>query len=130
MSSMKLRVLVTLLLVAVLTKLGSTQGLPDVEQKNKNQTGLFAFGGVGPAIPGGNFGKQREIGFDFNTAAEYRFASGFSLRGMFDFSSFGFGHGTLQVNNSGKTYDLSGSNNLISLLVAGGYHASSGRIQP
>lgn len=90
---MKLRVLVTLLLVAVLTKLGSTQGLPDVEQKNKNQTGLIAFGGVGPAIPVGNFGKQREIGFDFNTAAEYRFASGFSLWGMFDFSSFGFGHG-------------------------------------
>ena len=125
-----MRVLVTVFLVAVLAKLGSAQGLTDDEQKNRNQIVFFAFGGLGPAIPVGNFGKQREVGFDFNTAAEYRFASGLSLRGMFDFSSFRFGHGTLQVNNSGKTYDLSGSNNLISLLVAGGYHASSGRIQP
>ena len=58
MSSMKLRVLVTLLLVAVLTKLGSTQGLPDVEQKNKNQTGLFAFGGVWRTPVLAHFGEQ------------------------------------------------------------------------
>ena len=48
----------TLLLVAVLAKLGSAQGLTDDEQKNRNQTGLFAFGGVWRTPVLAHFGEQ------------------------------------------------------------------------
>ncbi|MDZ7646564.1 MAG: hypothetical protein U5K54_04960 [Cytophagales bacterium] len=33
---------------------------------------------------------ERSIGFDLNTAMEYRYGAGLLLRGMFDFSSFAF----------------------------------------
>lgn len=104
------------------------EGNGEIEQST--DTGFFAFGGVGPAIPLGGFGNERASGFDFNTAISYRFPSHFILRGMFDFSSFTFERGAITQIVGAETYELSGSNNLISLNVSGGYYFPAGRFSP
>ncbi|MBS1541905.1 MAG: hypothetical protein JSS73_14735 [Bacteroidetes bacterium] len=91
---------------------------------------VFALGGMGPAIPVGQFGKQREVGFDFNTAIEFQYKRGLIVRGMFDFSTFQFNKGTLKINTNGKQYDISSSNNLVSVFLAAGYHYTKGRLSP
>ncbi|MDN5210597.1 hypothetical protein QQ020_01020 [Fulvivirgaceae bacterium BMA12] len=94
------------------------------------QTGIFFYGGIGPAIPLGDFGDERESGFDLNTAIEYRFPSRFMLRGMFDFSNFRFNPGAITQNIDNQDFEVGGSNNLISLLVSGGYYFPLGRFTP
>lgn len=93
-------------------------------------SGLYAYGGIGPSIPLGKFGAQRAIGFDLNTALEYRYKSGFLIKGMFDFSSFQFAPGTISQESNGTIYKLGGANNLVSLLGAGGYYFQAGRLAP
>lgn len=105
------------------------------QQENEPQfpnilTGFYAYGGIGPAIPIGSYGSERSIGFDLNTAMEYRYKSGLLLRGMFDFSSFAFERGTISQISNGKEYALSGSNNLVSLSFSGGYYKNIGRFIP
>ncbi len=100
------------------------------EEVKSPHTGFFAFGGVGPAIPLGDFGSERSSGFDLNTAVNYQFPSHFMIRGMFDFSSFSFDRGAITQTVGTETYELSGSNNLISLNVAGGYYIPMGRLSP
>lgn len=92
--------------------------------------GLYAYGGIGPAIPIGAFGKERKSGFDVNTAMEYRYKSGMLVRGMFDFSSFQFDLGTISQESNGKVYKIGGSNNLISLIGSVGYYHKVGRFVP
>lgn len=92
--------------------------------------GIFILGGIGPAIPLGDFGDERESGFDLNTAIDYRFSDHFFFRGMFDFSNFKFQPGAIQQNLGGTQTDIGGSNNLISLLVSGGYYYPLGRFTP
>ncbi|MBX2901645.1 MAG: hypothetical protein KF775_18490 [Cyclobacteriaceae bacterium] len=92
--------------------------------------GFYAYGGIGPAIPLGKYGRERFTGFDLNTAAELRYPSGFILRGMFDFSSFAFERGTISQASNGKVYKLSGSNNLVTIALSGGYMMNLGHISP
>ena len=101
-----------------------------LNQHHLNKQAFFAFGGIGPAMPIGDFGDEREAGFDLNTAISYQFPSRFMLRGMFDFSSFNFKRGAITQTVGTETYELSGSNNLISLNVAGGYYVPVGRFTP
>ena len=89
--------------------------------------GMYALAGIGPSIPLGNYGDERTSGFDLNTAVEYRFSHGLLIRGMFDFASFSFGRGTISQTTNGQTYDLSGSNNVISLAASAGYSFPLGR---
>lgn len=128
--TMRRQLLSTLFLVSLCVNSAIGQDANTEEKKVIQNTGFYAFGGIGPAIPLGEFGRQREIGYDLNTAVEYRYANGFMLRGMFDFSNFAFNKGTLKLNTNGKLYDISSSNNLVSLLFSAGFHASSGRLQP
>jgi len=123
--NMKRQLLSTLFLVSLCVNSAIGQDANTEEKKL-----IYALGGLGPAIPLGEFGKQREAGFDFNTAIEYQYSSGFLLRGMFDFSTFQFNKGTLKINTNGKQYDISSSNNLVSVFFAGGYHHSRGRLRP
>lgn len=99
-------------------------------QKENSHSGLYAIGGFGPAIPVGSFGKERQPGFDFNTAVEYRFKKGLIVRGMFDFSTFQFNLGTISQNSNGNVYEVGGSNNVVSLLASGGYYFQKGRFSP
>lgn len=92
--------------------------------------GIFIFGGIGPAIPLGDFGNERESGFDLNTAIDYRFGDHFFVRGMFDFSNFKFEPGAIQQDLGGTNTDIGGNNNLISLLISGGYYYPLGRFTP
>jgi hypothetical protein len=92
--------------------------------------GLYAYGGVGPAIAVRSYGSERAIGFDLNTAMEHRYASGFLIRVMFDFSSFTFERGVISQESNGKVYVISGSNNVVSLLGSGGYYFYAGRFSP
>lgn len=78
-------------------------------QKENSHSGLYAIGGFGPAIPIGSFGKERQPGFDFNTAVEYRFKKGFIVRGMFDFSTFQFNLGTISQNSNGNVDEVKNS---------------------
>lgn len=96
----------------------------------EDRAALYAYGGIGPAMPLGKFGKERSTGFDLNTAIEYRFVSGLFLRGMFDFSSFSFERGTISQQSNGTTYDIAGSNNLVSLLASVGYAFRLKRFSP
>jgi len=98
------------------------------EPKSVNKA--FLFGGIGPAIPLGNFGDERSTGFDLNTAVDFRFNSGLLLRGMFDFSNFGFNTGAITQDVGGQIYQVGGSNNLISLLGSVGYYYPLGRFTP
>jgi opacity protein-like surface antigen len=95
-----------------------------------SRAGWYGFGGVGPAVPLGAYGSERSAGIDLNTAVDYRFASGFLMRGMLDFSSFGFNRGTITQESNGKVYALSGNNNLISLNFSAGYYFSMNRFTP
>lgn len=95
-----------------------------------SRSGWYGFGGVGPAIPLGAYGQERSIGLDLNTAVDYRFASGFLMRGMLDFSSFGFQRGTITQESNGQVYALSGSNNLISVNASAGYYFALNRLTP
>jgi len=102
----------------------------DTLQNQPYPSGVFFFGGIGPAIPVGGFGEERESGFDLNTAVSYRFRKGFLLRGMFDFSTFRFDPGTITQPVGDDTYEIGGSNNLISFLVSGGYYLPLNRFTP
>lgn len=105
--------------------------ITSIEKKDSTDLpGWYAFGGIGPAIPLGKFGDERTSGFDLNTAVEYRYKSGFLVRGMFDFSSFQFARGTISQISNGTTYKVGGANNLVSLLVSGGYYLKMGRFAP
>ena len=92
--------------------------------------GLYAYGGIGPAIPIGAFGQERSTGFDLNTAMEYRFKSGILVRGMFDFATFQFDLGTISQESNGKVYKIGGANNLVSILGSVGYYHRFGRFVP
>jgi len=119
---------IIIILLCAITTPAWAQDAEEVEQSS--HTGFFAFGGIGPAIPLGDFGQERDGGFDLNTAISYQFPSHFMLRGMFDFSSFNFKRGAITQTVGTEIYQLSGSNNLISLNVAGGYYLSLGRFSP
>ncbi len=119
-------ILTVLTIVAVMWQ---AYGQESEETDAPDGTGLYAFGGIGPAIPVGNFGKERTAGFDLNTAVEYKFKSGFFIRGMFDFSSFTFENGTISQESNG-VYAVGGSNNLVSLLASGGYYHKIGKFNP
>lgn len=103
----------------------------NAQELNENSpSGFFAFGGVGPAISMSDFGQKREVGLDLNTALSYRFKSGFFLRGMSDFASFKFDRGEIIQQVGAQTYDLSGTNRVISLNLSGGYSFSEGKVIP
>lgn len=125
--SMKKRLFITaLFLLGAFTSVSFAQS-----DTTKSYTeGVFFLGGVGPAIPLGDFGDERESGFDFNTALDFRLSKHFFVRGMFDFSSFKFKTGAITQTIGGTDYSVGGTNNLISLLVSGGYYLPLGRITP
>ena len=95
-----------------------------------NHTGTYLVGGLGPAIPLGEFGKERESGLDLNMAMEYRLKSRFLVRGMVDFSSFKFKPGAISQQLENENFAVGGSNDLISLFVSGGYYVPLGRFTP
>lgn len=90
-------------------------------------TGFYTFAGIGPAIPLGSFGDNRSSGFDLNTAVSWNYESGFMLRGNFDFSSFTFESGEITQEINGETFDVEGSNNLITFNIGPGYHFKSNK---
>jgi len=105
----------------------------DTGDSNSNAKKVYLFGGIGPAIPLGSFGDERDPGFDLNTAISYNFTENLFVRGMFDFSNFNFEKGAISQTLgpvSNNTFDVGGSNNLISLLVSGGYAVTTGRLSP
>lgn len=130
MKHRQIRFIIFIVVYFVLTVSASSQNTNEVEVKKPTYAGFFAFGGVGPAIPRGDFGKERDAGFDLNTAISYQFPSRLMIRGMFDFSSFNFKRGAITQTVGSETYELSGSNNLISLNVSGGYYIPVGRFSP
>ncbi len=105
----------------------SAQPGSEPEEERDFRHGVHFFGGIGPAIPVGDFGDDRETGFDLNTAISYRFPSQWLVRGMFDFSSFGFEPGAITQTVGEEEYQIGGSNNLISLLLSGGYYIPLGK---
>ena len=52
------------------------------------------------------------------------------VRGMFDFSNFRFDPGAISQQIGDNNFEVGGSNNLISLLVSGGYYIPAGRFTP
>jgi opacity protein-like surface antigen len=121
---------VTIAFLLILSFSGNAQQSTAEKSKVESSRGLYGYGGIGPVIPLGNFGSERQIGLDLNTALEYRFDKGFLIRGMFDFSSFQFNKGTVSQVSNGTTYAISGANNLISLIGAIGYSRNIGRFSP
>ncbi len=122
---------VLIVILSITASVLSVHGQDSQERDTGNEDiGLYAFGGIGPAIPVGNFGKERAVGFDLNTAVEYKLKSGLFLRGMFDFSSFTFEPGTISQESNGMIYEIGGSNNLVSLLGSAGYFCKVGKFSP
>lgn len=121
---------VTFLFCLLCLKAFTQSGVSEQSEKPNSSSKVFLLGGIGPAIPLGNFGDERSTGFDLNTAVDFRFNSGLLLRGMFDFSNFGFNTGAITQDVGGQIYQVGGSNNLISLLGSVGYYYPLGRFTP
>jgi len=121
---------VTFLFCLLCLKAFTQSGVSEQSEEPKSGSKVFLLGGIGPAIPLGDFGNERNSGFDLNTAVDFRFNSGLLLRGMFDFSNFGFNTGAITQDVGGQIYQVGGSNNLISLLGSVGYYYPFGRFTP
>jgi len=122
----------TLLFALTLFTINYVQAQDNTTSERDNlYTGFYTFAGIGPAIPIGNFGQNRTPGFDLNTAISINYESGFMLRGNFDFSSFTFDRGEITQSIMNQTFDVEGSNNLITFNLGPGYHfKSNNRLAP